>query len=166
MSDLGATRVFGHVGRGVKTIGLRRRPLSDLYYALVAGSWTRLVVVYAAVYFVTKALFGGLHLLVPAHAAAEPLTPWWVLAGALTAFEGFVRWLELGLGACIIIAKYSRIPARILFGELAVVAPYQGGLALMFRMANERTSHIVDAKVHAMLVRNGSPRTATSSVAP
>jgi inward rectifier potassium channel len=154
MSELGATRVFGHVGRGVKTIGLRRKPLSDLYYALVTGSWTRLVVVYAAVYFVTKALFGGLHLLVPEAAGAEPLTPAWLAAGALSSVEGFVRWLELILGACIIIAKYSRIPARILFGELAVVAPYQGGRALMFRMANERTSHIVDAKVHVMLVRN------------
>jgi inward rectifier potassium channel len=154
MSDLASTRVFGHAGRGVKTIGLRRRPLADLYYRLVTGSWTRLVLVYATVYFATKAIFGGLHLVLPETAAAAPLTPAWVAASALSAVEGFVRWLELILGACIIIAKYSRIPARILFGEVAVVAPHQGGRALMFRMANERTSHIVDAKVHVMLVRN------------
>jgi inward rectifier potassium channel len=174
MSELASTRVFGLVGRGVKTIGLRRRPLADLYHGLVTGSWTRLVLVYASVYFATQAIFGLFHLALaaefpeggaivpallaavhaPAASAAPPLSARWVAAGALSSVEWFVRWLELVIGAGVLMAKYTRIPARVLFSDSAVVAPHQGGRALMFRMANERTSHIVDAKVSVMLVRN------------
>jgi inward rectifier potassium channel len=35
-----------------------------------------------------------------------------------------------------------------------VVAPTAKGAALLFRMANERTGHVVDARVQVMLVRN------------
>jgi inward rectifier potassium channel len=158
----------------VRLIGLRRRPLADLYHRLVTGSWWRLVGVYAAVYFATQAAFAAAHLALAAEpgaggggllaalvaavdappAPAAPLSPRWLAAGAVSALEGFVRWLELGVGAAVIIAKASRIPARVLFSDVAVVAPHEGGRALLFRMANERTSHVVDAKVAAMLVRN------------
>jgi inward rectifier potassium channel len=37
---------------------------------------------------------------------------------------------------------------------VAVVSPGDGSPALMFRMANERTSNIIDAKVNALLVWN------------
>ncbi len=175
MGDIGSTRVFGNAGRGgLKAIGLRRRPLADLYHRLVTGTWTRLLVLYAGVYFATQALFGAVHLLVaaelppggallpallaavesPPPTGAAPLSPRWMATGVLSAVEGFVRWLELAIGSGIILAKFSRIPARVLFSRVAVIAPHQGGRALMFRMANERTSHIVDAKVAVMLVRN------------
>ena len=62
MADIGSTRVFGHARRGVKIIGLQRRPLADLYHRLATGSWTRLVLVYAAVFFAMQALFGLAHL--------------------------------------------------------------------------------------------------------
>jgi len=173
MADIGSTRVFGHARRGVKIIGLRRRPLADLYHRLATGSWTRLVLVYAAVFFAMQALFGLAHLALAAEwppgaavlpallaaadappAPAPPLSGRWMAAGAISAVEAFVRWLLLVIGAGILLAKYSRIPARVVFSRVAVVGPHAGGRALMFRMANERTSHILDAKVSLMLVRN------------
>lgn len=172
MSDLGSTRVFGEPGRGVVTIGLRRRPMKDLYHSLVTGSWTRLLVVYAIVYFATQALFGAAHVLlapgggatrgaiwsallapVPGvEAPPEGLTARAIAASLLGGLEGFARWLELAVGSGIIFAKFSLLKARVLFSKVAVVAPHEGGRALMFRMANERSSHIVDAKIQAMLV--------------
>jgi inward rectifier potassium channel len=174
MSELGSTRVFGqHGAGGVVTIGLARRPLRDLYHWLVTGSWARVVVVFALVYFSTQALFGLGRLVVavrlPADGpfltsllaareapleAGQPLTARALAAGALAAVDGFVHWAELVLGAGIVIAKFSLVRARVLFSNVAVVAPHDGGQALVFRMANERTSHIVDAKVTVMLVRN------------
>jgi inward rectifier potassium channel len=68
--------------------------------------------------------------------------------------EGFVRWIEVLAASSIVLAKFSHVRARVLFSDVAVVAPHAGGVALMFRMANERRSSIVDAKVSAMLVRN------------
>jgi inward rectifier potassium channel len=173
MPGLGSTRIFGQSTGEIRTIGLPRRPLADFYHRLVTGSWARLVSVYAVVFFATKALFGALHLavaadvlaaggLLPALAAAldapavaaPAFTPAWFAATALSALESFVRWLELAVGAAILIAKATRVPARVLFSKVAVVAPHGGGRALLFRMANERTSHMVDAKVAVMLVWN------------
>jgi inward rectifier potassium channel len=62
MGDLAQTRVFGHSSHGVVVVGLRKRPLADVYHRLVTGSWTRLCVVYAAVYFGSQLLFEAAHL--------------------------------------------------------------------------------------------------------
>ncbi|HET8540259.1 MAG TPA: potassium transporter [Anaeromyxobacter sp.] len=173
MGELGATRVFGQHGGGVVVIGLERRPMRDLYHWLVTGSWTRLIVVFAAVYFATLGIFGAARLLVAlrlplegsllealsqAAVAPEPeasaFTARGVAAAVVAALDGFFHWVELVIGAGIVLAKFSLVRARVLFSNVAVVAPHEGGQALMFRMANERTSHIVDAKVTVMLVRN------------
>jgi inward rectifier potassium channel len=175
MGNLGSTRVFGqHGSGGVVTIGLRRRPVRDLYHWLVTGSWTRLVALFAIVHFSTQALFGLARALVavrvPAGATVLPallgtlgasgvdatshFSGWALASATLGAVQGFVTWAELVIGAGVVLAKFSLVRARVLFSHVAVVAPHEGGQALMFRMANERTSHIVDAKVSVMLVRN------------
>jgi inward rectifier potassium channel len=168
---LGSTRVFGQ--QGVVTIGLKRRPVRDLYHWLVTGPWTRLVLLFALVHFATQALFGIAHLLVaarvpasgsvlPALLGAAPAQPGEPAAafsarmlawGAIAAVRGFVEWAELVIGAGVVLAKFSLVRARVLFSNVAVVGPHEGGQALMFRMANERTSHIVDAKISVLLVR-------------
>jgi inward rectifier potassium channel len=174
MGDLGSTRVFGqHVGGGaVVTVGLPRRPMRDLYHGLVTGSWARLFAVFALVYFATQALFGlgrlllaaelpagepvveSLRSALPAAAPGDPLSARALLAAAFGALSRFVQWMELVLGTSIVIGKFSLVRARVLFSEVAVVGPHEGGQALVFRMANERTSPIVDAKVSVMLVRD------------
>src|SRR5512138_3439838 len=157
MNDLGATRVFGqHGGTGLVVIGMKRRPMRDLYHWLVTGSWTRLIVVFAGVYFATLGLFATARLLVALRLPLEgsPLSARGVAAGVLSALDGFFHWVELVIASGIVLAKFSLVRARVLFSSVAVVAPHDGAQALMFRMANERTSHIVDAKVTVMLVRN------------
>jgi inward rectifier potassium channel len=169
MADIESTRVFG--ARTTRVVGLRRRPLADLYHTLVTGSWLKLVALYALVWFSTQAVFALAHLLVAAKrvdmgallpslvaaltsppAPAEPLTAAWFLSGAITRLEGFFRWIEVGVGAGIIFGKFSLPQARVLWSRVAVVGPYAGGRALMFRIANERTSHIAQAKISALLV--------------
>jgi inward rectifier potassium channel len=171
--ELGSTRVFGQGATGAAArVGMRRRPGRDLYHALVTGSWRQLLLLYGAVYFATQALFGLAHFyLSDADLGRGSLLAWALsfLPGApvpsqdlpspralaaevVLGAEGFIRWLELAVGSGIMFAKFSVVRARVLFSRVAVVAPHLGGEALMFRMANERTSHMVDAKVQAMLV--------------
>jgi inward rectifier potassium channel len=170
---MGSTRVFGHTGSGVIVVGLRRQPGRDLFHSLVTGPWSRLLLLYAAVYFATQGLFALARLLVaagppqdgallPALVAAleappdpgPPLSARAIATAALEGVHGFVHWIEVVIAASIVIAKFTLVRARVLFSEVAVVGPHAGGTALMFRMANERSSHIVDAKVSVMLVRN------------
>lgn len=171
MGGMGSTRVFG-ASSGVEVVGLRRRPGRDLYHWLVTGPWWRLLAVYALVYFATQVLFAGARLAVAARlpagadvvaalagaleapAPGGELSPRGVALSALGAVEGFVHWAQLVVASGIVLAKFSLVRARVLFSDVAVVAPHAGGTALVFRMANERASHIVDAKVAVMLVRN------------
>jgi inward rectifier potassium channel len=169
---MASTRVFG-ASSGVVVVGLRRRPGRDLYHWLVTGPWTRLLLIYALVWFVTLAAFAGARLLLLAKVPAghpilpslaialdappevgEALTARGVVRSALAGLEGFVRWAELVVASGIVLAKFSLVRARVLFSDVCVVGPHDGGTALLFRMANERASHIVDAKVTVMLVRN------------
>src|SRR6266496_1593224 len=71
MGGMGSTRVFGHGASGVDVVGLRRRPARDLYHSLVTGSWTRLLSVYAIVYFGVIALFAVGRVLVSARLPAS-----------------------------------------------------------------------------------------------
>ena len=174
MSNLGSTRVFGHSRGGVVEVGLRRRPLKDLYHWLVTGSWGRLLAVYGLVYFATEGLFAALDLAIgdvpstrgafasalvealraPVDGGDPTLALRTISAGVVASAEGFIRWLEVAIGAGIILTKFSLLRARVVFSRVAVVAPTDDGLALMFRMANERVSNIIDAKVSALLVWN------------
>ncbi len=177
MRDLGQTRVFGHAGHDAVVIGLRRRALSDLYHRLVTGGWLQLCLVYALVYFVTGALLEVAHWSVadaggvapgslmaalvalwhgaPTGEVVAALDPRALAAGALSAVDGFVRWAELVIGAGIVMAKFSMQKAQVLFSDVAVVAPHDAsGQALLFRMANQRSGHVVDARVSLLLVRN------------
>jgi inward rectifier potassium channel len=174
MSGLGSTRVFGHSHGGVVEVGLRRRPLKDLYHWIVTGSWWRLLAVYGLVYFATEGLFAAVDFAIgdypatrgafatalvealraPVEGGDVTVALRTMLAGVVASVEGFIRWLEVAIGAGIILNKFSLLRARIIFSRVAVIAPGDGGPALMFRMANERVSNIIDAKVNALLVWN------------
>src|SRR5690242_3039201 len=146
MAGMGSTRVFG-AATGVEVVGLRRRPGRDLYHWLVAGPWWRLLLVFAVAWAATQLAFDGLRLVASGHVPA-------FARAALSGLEGFLRWAEVVVASGIVLAKFSLVRARVLFSDVAVVGPHGGGVALLFRMANERASHIVDAKVTVMLVRN------------
>lgn len=170
------TRVVGGARTRVVATGLRRRPLRDLYHHLLTVSWLRLFWLFGLVYAAVNLAFAaGYHLLgagagsdppgslvddfiaglrrtiAPAPRPPEART---LAVEVLLGVEGFVRWLGLALGTGIIFAKFSAPRPGVAFSRLAVVAPRGGGRALMFRMANERKSPLVDAKVRVLLVMN------------
>ena len=53
----------------------------------------------------------------------------------------------------LIFARFSRPSARVLFSDVAVIAPFDGVPALMFRMANARRNNILQAEVRVTLLR-------------
>jgi inward rectifier potassium channel len=175
MADLGQTRVFGRAGQETVVIGLRRHPLTDLYHRLVTGGWLQLLVVYSLVYFLTSSLLEVAHWAladagkVPPGTLMAALVAWWsgqpgvgagldplgLAARALAGVETFVRWAELVIGAGIVMAKFSMQKAQVLFSEVAAIAPRdRTRSALLFRMANQRAGHVVDARASLLLVRN------------
>lgn len=54
----------------------------------------------------------------------------------------------------LVFARFSLPTARILYSNVAVVAPFNGVPTLMFRTANERRNYILEAQLWVTLVRD------------
>jgi inward rectifier potassium channel len=79
-----------------------------------------------------------------------PKTLW---ANLLVTVESFSGILTIALFTGIIFARFSRPFARVVFSNVAVVAPFDGVPTLMFRTANQRGEAIMDASITVTLAR-------------
>ena len=59
-------------------------------------------------------------------------------ANALVTIEALVGLIFQALATGLLFARFSRPTASILFSHRAIIAPYNGGLSLQFRIANRR----------------------------
>ena len=74
-----------------------------------------------------------------------------VAANCVVTAEAFVGLLGVALSTGILFARFSRPSHRVLFSESAVIAPYQGGQALMFRMMNGHRTQLIDLSAEVTL---------------
>jgi inward rectifier potassium channel len=70
-------------------------------------------------------------------------------SNVLVAFEALVGLLGFAILSGLLFARFTRPTAKISFSRNAVIAPYHGGWALMFRLANLRNHDLSD--VHAVV---------------
>jgi inward rectifier potassium channel len=70
-------------------------------------------------------------------------------ANVLVAIEALVGLLGFAILSGLLFARFTRPSARIRFSRQAIIAPYQGGWAVMFRLANLRNHDLAD--VHAVV---------------
>jgi inward rectifier potassium channel len=82
---------------------------------------------------------------------AGPMTAVGSNAVWLTMLESITGLVCLVLGGGLTLARLSRPRHRIRFSQRAVVAPYQGGRGLMFRLANSELTELSDAEVRVNL---------------
>ena len=75
------------------------------------------------------------------------------LANLLVTAEAFVTLLAQALATGIIFARFSRPARRILFSQVAVMAPYFGGEGLMLRLVNGRRTQMIEVEVEVTLSR-------------
>ncbi|HEX3522584.1 MAG TPA: ion channel [Stellaceae bacterium] len=68
--------------------------------------------------------------------------------------EAMFGLIFLAASAGVVLARFSRPTARVMFSKVAVVAPYDGVPTLSFRLANERRNQILEAQVSVTLVRD------------
>ncbi|NTV04865.1 transporter, partial [bacterium] len=147
----------------------------NVYHTLVSLPVPSVVLLMAAGYVATNLLFATLYWLAGpdaiAGAAASPLArfedcvffsvqtlatigygklvPNTRAANVLVAIEALVGLLGFALLSALLFARFARPTARIRFSSHAVIAPYQNGWALMFRLVNLRNHDLTD--VHAIV---------------
>lgn len=145
----------------------------DVYHAVLTAPWWVFFVAVAGIFAGVNAIFAFLYMSDPrgiehAHgfwdyflfsvqtigsANYTVMMPKTVYANVVVSIEAFFGILNLALITGVVFARFSRPFARVLFSEVAVVAPFNGVPTLMFRAANQRGNQILNAEVTMSLAR-------------
>lgn len=163
----------------VVPIGRDWRWLGDSYARLMDAPWRYLMIFIAAGYMGINVIFAILYMLggnVIENARPNHLSdvfffsvqtfatigygrmaPLGVYANILVTIEAFMGFAFYAMTTGLVFSKFSRPTARIMFSNVAVVAPYHGVPHLMLRMANERRNRIVDARAQLVLWQDEEP---------
>jgi inward rectifier potassium channel len=160
--------------------GVPERRMQDLYARLLSAPWPWLITVLVASYVGANSLFALAYLVLgDAIENARPgsfgdafffsvqtmatigygrLIPVGTVANALVTVEALIGLGGLAVATGLLFAKFSRPFARVVFSHYAVIAMRDGVPRLMFRVANERDSMIVEAQMRLVLVREERTR--------
>jgi inward rectifier potassium channel len=157
-------------------INAARRDWRDTYHWILSLSWPRFVALLLAVYFTLNLIFAT------AYALGGPcigeMTPGSFPAAFFfsietlatvgyghmypaTAYGHIVTTIEIIVGMFwvavitgLIFVRFARPTARILFSDSIVIAPFDGRLSLMFRVANLRHTSMVEAEFRMIYSRD------------
>lgn len=81
------------------------------------------------------------------------IAPVGLAANTIVAVESVAGLMLFALMTGLAFARFSRPRPQVRFSERAVVAPYRGGTALMFRVANVRDSELFDVQAEVAVAR-------------
>jgi inward rectifier potassium channel len=176
MSERSRVRLLNHDGTfNVRRNNLGPFHPYNAYHTLLSLPVPRLLALMVAGYVVTNLLFACLYWLAGPSALAGAavsssrrfedcvffsvqtlatigygkLVPSSRAANILVAIEALVGLLGFAILSGLLFARFTRPTARISFSRNAIIAPYQNGWALMFRLANLRNHNLTD--VHAVV---------------
>ncbi|HLY56899.1 MAG TPA: ion channel [Stellaceae bacterium] len=158
----------------VSRLGLERPGWNDLYHDLLTMSVPALLGFVAVAYLSANMVFAALYVLVGGVANARPdsladmfffsiqtmatigygnMYPVSFGANLLATAEVVFGLLTIALFTGVMFARISRPTAKVMFSEVAVIAPVNGIPTLAFRVANQRRNRIVEAQVSVSVLR-------------
>ncbi|MBV8516264.1 MAG: hypothetical protein JO197_02575 [Acidobacteria bacterium] len=173
----------------VRRTGLRVWESLSIYHYFLTLSWPRFLSFVMVVYVATNALFGlvyvslgdgalqGAEHLDAMHRYAKSfffsvhtlatigygnVVPATLSADVVVTLESLVGILGFAVVAGIVFARFARPVARIVFSRNAVIAPYRGSRAFMFRIVNQRSTQLVQLEARVLLARRRVPGARTA----
>lgn len=173
------TRLVGKNGEfNLNIVRMGASPLhfGDLYHWLLTLSWRGFFSLIALVYVLSNALFALVYLAGgDCIANAQPgsfkdafffsvqtmatigygaMYPRTSYANIVVAVEALFGLLGVAMVTGLAFTRFSKPTARVLFSRIAVIAPQNGVLTLMYRTANQRYNQILEAQQRLTLVRD------------
>jgi inward rectifier potassium channel len=167
-------------GIAIRRVGLAREGLTDIYHRLLSMKWRWLFLLVAGAYVAVNLVFATLYYLEPgAIENARPdsfaddfffsvqtmatigygkMTPATPFANALVTIEALLGMLGIAMATGLIFAKFARASSRVMFSDNAIVTTVDGQRVLAFRVANERSTQIVEAQLTAAVLRDERTR--------
>lgn len=150
--------------------------LDDAYYYLIAAPWHKVLAMAFVGYVCINLLFAFLYWVSPGSIAgvgelsfAEAfffsiqtfstigygaLAPQSNYAHMLVTIESFIGLVAVAVGTGLIFAKFARPSARVAYSNKVVIHERNGVPTLQFRIANERKSEMLNARVHVSILRD------------
>lgn len=149
----------------------------SIYHAALSMSWPRFLGLLTSGYLLVNALFAVGYLLCgPLALGGEAsatlggafwkafffsvhtfatigygsIVPEGIAANVLVTVEALTGLLGFALATGLLFSRFSRPTGRIIFSRNAIVAPYRGGWALMFRIVNARRSQLIELEVKVL----------------
>jgi len=161
---------------GVIRTGWKSAPHRDLYHRFLELPLPTVAVLCVGLYLVLNVLFALIYVVDPGGIEnARPgsfadafffsvetiatigygnMYPKGSLTNIVVTVEAVTGLLYFALVTGLLFTRFSRPSARVRFSRVAVVTMYEGAPTLMFRVANQRRSQILQAEVQVTLLRS------------
>lgn len=164
----------------VQRTGLSFLSSLNLYHTLLSMSWKVFLSLVLLLYFLSNVIFGLIYASFGAEAIVDtsstPTTsllvrgfffsvqtfatigygtihPVGFIPNMLVAIESYYSLIANALITGVVFARFARPTARVIFSNVAVVAPYRGIEALMFRLVNGRSNQLIEVEAKVMFAR-------------
>ena len=157
----------------VERRGLTWRDRFSPYHYLISISWRKFNFIVVLSYFVINLIFATVYLAIGIEhidgSGHEHYSTFWdafffsaqtiatvgygrmspvgFAANSIAALESMMGLLGFALATGLLYGRFSRANVKLLYAKKAVVSPYKGITALMFRFANERDNHLIESEV-------------------
>lgn len=150
------------------------------YHTLLSMSWGTFLGLVLLLYFFSNIVFGSLYASFGAEALVDtsstPTTdlfvrgfffsvqtfatigygtihPVGIVPNLLVTIESYYSLLANALITGVVFARFARPVAKVVFSDVAVVAPYRGITGLMFRIVNGRNNQLIELEAKVMIAR-------------
>lgn len=166
---------------------VRRGALKDraFYLRMINASWSRFFALIAGAFLAANLFFGTLYYLAGPgriQASGSPSEPgrfahdfffsvqtlttvgygnmypvgWFT--NSVASIEALTGLLGFAVATGLLFGRFSRPSASVLFSEKALIAPYQDGMSMQFRIANRRSNELLELEINVLLMTvQGSP---------
>ncbi len=165
----------------VKRSGLPFFRTTDTYNWLIKMSWGRFGVLILVSYVLINTIFAALYVLIGIEyiegakgsdnvdqfadafffsaqtistVGYGHLSPLGMATSMLAAFESMLGLLAFALATGLLYGRFSKPSAKIKYSENMIMAPFQNGKGLMFRLANYRNNQLIDIEMQVLLAIN------------
>jgi inward rectifier potassium channel len=156
-------------------VGVRRFAIDDPYYLVLSMSWLTFLATFLGMFLAANLVFATLYWMAP-HAVANTragsfadafffsvetlatvgygvMTPATPYGHVVASVEIFVGMFLTALATGAFFARFARPKPRLMFSDAAVVAPYEGGQALMLRLASRRLQGVSEVSARVVYLR-------------
>lgn len=149
----------------------------NLYQWFIALSWPAFMAVMLLFYVLANLIFASIYLLIGIEqlgGIAPDMAPFWaafffsaqtfttvgygallpvgVAANLVASLEAFMGWAGFALVTGLLYGRFSKPSAKLLFSNKALIAPYQNGQSLQFRLVNVRSNVLMEMEAHVLLM--------------